>query len=118
MYEEYQYLIDNNTWQLIDLSFGRKPINCKWIYALKTKSDGTIDWFKERLVAERYSQKYRIDFTKTYSSTIKYDSIRLVFIIPTSHDMHIWQFNIKAPFLHCQLDQETYMKQTLGFEIF
>jgi hypothetical protein len=35
MKEEYDALIQNNTWNLVELPEGKKPISCKWIYAVK-----------------------------------------------------------------------------------
>lgn len=119
MREEYDSLIRNETWTLSDLPFGRKAINCKWVYALKTKPDDTIDTidrYKARLVANGCSQKFGTDFHETYSLTVKFDSIRLVLAIVAREDMHIRQFDIKTVFLHGQLHEETYMKQVPGFE--
>lgn len=30
-------------------------VDCKWIYKIKLKSDGSIEQYKARLVAQRYS---------------------------------------------------------------
>ena len=46
MDEEFNILITNKTWRLTDLPPGRKAIRCKWVYALKTKLDGSLDRFK------------------------------------------------------------------------
>ena len=39
---EYESLMENNTWELVDLPEGRKPIKCKWIFKVKKGSDGDI----------------------------------------------------------------------------
>ena len=52
MDEEFNSLITNKTWKLTHLPPGRKAIRCKWVNALKTKPDGSIDCFKARLVAK------------------------------------------------------------------
>ena len=49
---EFDALIANDTWELRPLPLGRQPIKCKWVYAYKTKPDGSLDCFKARLVAK------------------------------------------------------------------
>jgi hypothetical protein len=89
MNSEYESLINNHMWTLRDLPFGRKPIRCKWISAIKMKPDGSLDRFKARLVAKGCSQKYGVDFHEMYSPTVKYDSIRIVLAIAMQENMDI-----------------------------
>ena len=39
---EYESLIENQTWDLVELPDGRKPIGCKWVFKVKHTSDGKI----------------------------------------------------------------------------
>lgn len=32
MHEEYKALIQNHTWDLVELPSGRHPIGCKWVF--------------------------------------------------------------------------------------
>lgn len=116
MESEFNSLVDNNTWELKELPFGRKAIKCKWVYALKLKADGSLDRYKARLVAKGCSQKYGIDFKETYSPTVKYESVRMVLAIAAQEDMVIRQFDIKTAFLHGDLEEEAYMQQVPCFE--
>ena len=43
MEEEYNALLKNNTWHLVSAKKGTNLIDCKWVYKLKRKADGTID---------------------------------------------------------------------------
>jgi len=38
MQEEYDAIINNGTWKLVDPPFGTKLINCKWVFKNKHKS--------------------------------------------------------------------------------
>ncbi|XP_074578534.1 uncharacterized protein LOC141835014 [Curcuma longa] len=46
---EIDSILQNHTWELVDLPPGSKPLGCKWIFKKKIKSDGTIDKYKARL---------------------------------------------------------------------
>ena len=39
---EYRSLIENETWDLVELPSGRTPIGSKWVFKVKHKSDGTV----------------------------------------------------------------------------
>jgi len=45
----------NKTWKFVDLPPISKPIGCEWIFKRKMKVDETIDNFKTRLVAKRFT---------------------------------------------------------------
>jgi len=64
--DEMSSLNQNHTWELVDVPSGVKPISCKWIFKKKLRSDGTIEKYKERLVANGFSQKEGIDFFDMY----------------------------------------------------
>ena len=57
---EYNSLIENKTWRLVELPPARKAVGCKWVFKLKHSCDGTVERFKARLVAKGYIQKYMV----------------------------------------------------------
>ena len=54
MNSEYDALLRNKTWHLVPPQPGRNIIDCKWIYKVKQKPDGSIDRYKARLVAKGF----------------------------------------------------------------
>jgi hypothetical protein len=42
---ELKFLKANKTWEITTLPKGRIPISSKWVFKIKTKSDGSIDKF-------------------------------------------------------------------------
>ena len=40
---EIESIMQNHTWELVDLPLGSKPLGCKWIFKRKMKTDGSID---------------------------------------------------------------------------
>ena len=59
---EYMALMKNKTWHLVPPQKGRNIIDCKWVYKIKRKSDGSLDRYKARLVAKGFKQRYGIDY--------------------------------------------------------
>ena len=76
MQKEYDALIKNGTWKLVDLPLGTKPIGCKWVYKNKYKEDGSLDKHKARLVAKGFAQKEGVDYEETFAPTAKWTTIR------------------------------------------
>jgi histone deacetylase 1/2 len=78
---EYDALIKNRTWNMVPQRQGTNVIDCRWVYKIKRKSDGSIDRYKARLVAKRFKQRYVIDYEDTFSPVVKIATIRLVLSI-------------------------------------
>ena len=55
MKEELDALHKTGTWDLVNLLFGKSAIGCKWVYKIKTRSDGTVDRYKARLIARGFT---------------------------------------------------------------
>ncbi|KAE8731661.1 Pentatricopeptide repeat-containing protein [Hibiscus syriacus] len=64
---EYNALISNNTWDIVELPAGRKAIGCKWLFKVNKNVDDSVERMKARLVAKRYSQIPGYDFMDTFS---------------------------------------------------
>ena len=116
MQDEYDALLYNRTWHLVPPKEGRNLIDCKWVYKIKKKSDGTMDRFKARLVAKGFKQRYGIDYEDTFSPVVKLATVRTVLSIAVSRGWCLRQLDVQNAFLHGVLEKEVYMRQPLGFE--
>ncbi|XP_017482478.1 PREDICTED: uncharacterized protein LOC108371430 [Rhagoletis zephyria] len=57
MQTEYDALIANGTWSLVELPEGHKAIGSKWEFRIKRNVNGDIERFKSRLVAKGCGQQ-------------------------------------------------------------
>ena len=53
-------------------------MGCKWVFSVKYKFDGSVEWYKERLVAKGFTQTYEIDYQETFASVAKLNTIRIL----------------------------------------
>lgn len=111
MNSEYDALVWNHTWHLVRPPKGKNIIDCKWVYKVKRKADGSIDRYKARLVAKGYKQRYGIDYEDTFSPVVKAATIRLILSIAVSRGWSLRQLDVQNAFLHGILEEEVYMKQ-------
>jgi hypothetical protein len=51
---EMDSIMSNGTWEVVERSYGCKPVGCKWVFKKKLRPDGTIEKYKARLVAKGY----------------------------------------------------------------
>jgi histone deacetylase 1/2 len=116
MDEEFDALMKNNTWKLVPPRAGKNVIDCRWVYKIKRKSDGSIDRYKARLVAKGFKQRYGIDYEDTFSPVVKIATVRLVLSLAVSKGWSLRQLDVKNAFLHGVLEEEVYMRQPPGYE--
>ncbi|KAK1441129.1 hypothetical protein QVD17_06967 [Tagetes erecta] len=115
MNKEMEALNRNNTWDLVDLPPGRKPIGCKWVFKIKHDPSGEISRYKARLVAKGYSQKEGIDFDETFSPVVKMVTVRTVFSLAVQNSWPLYQLDVDNAFLYGHLNEEVYMKPPEGY---
>jgi histone deacetylase 1/2 len=115
MDNEYQALLKNKTWHLVPLPKGKNIIDCKWVFKVKRKADGTIDRYKARLVAKGFKQRYGIDYENTFIPVVKAATIRLILSIAVSRGWTLRQLDVQNVFLHGILEEEVYMRQPPGY---
>ena len=76
MKEELDALSKNHTWDLVTLPPRKFVAGCKWIYKIKTRSNGSIERYKTRLVAKSFTQEYGIDYKDTFTLVARISYVR------------------------------------------
>ena len=89
MEEELYALRQNETWDLVPKTRDIKPISCKWVYKVKTRLDEAVERYKARLVAQWFSQYYKLDYDETFSLIAKIIIVRVLLAIPTKQVMEV-----------------------------
>lgn len=116
MDDEFNSLMENQTWTLVDLPKNRRVIDNKWVYKIKEKPSGEIERYKARLVVRGFTQEYGVDYYETFSPVVRYTSVRTIMAVAANEDLNMAQFDVTTAFLYGDLAEEIYMKQPIGYE--
>ena len=102
---------------MVNLPSDWKNIGNKWVLKIKRKADGSIENYKVWLTAKGYTQQEGIVYEETFSSIVRFASIRLILARVAHMDLKLHQMDVKTIFLNRELNEEIYIKQPLGFII-
>ncbi len=115
MDREMDSLKTNEVWDLTPLPANKKAIGSKWVYKVKTNSDGSVERYKARLVAKGFSQKFGSDYDETFCPVVRLESLRNLVSLSTKHSLKLHHIDICTAFLNGTLEEEVYMEQPVGF---
>ena len=117
MAEEIHALERTGTWDLVPLPTGVRPITCKWVYKVRTHSDGSLVHYKARLVARGFQQEYGRDYDETFAHVAHMTIVRTLFAVAAVRQWSISQLDVKNAFLNGELREVVYMQTPPGYTI-
>lgn len=118
MDEEMEKLRAQNTWTVLarsDLPRGANVLPVKWVYKVKTHSDGRLDKFKARNTPKGFKQRAGVDFFETYAHTGAYKSFRLLLSLAARWDYELVTMDVPEAFLNATLEENVYVELPLGY---
>ena len=77
-----------------------------------------MEKFKTRFVARVFSQKEGANYEETFALVARYTSIRALMIIALEMGWMILQMYVKTTFLNGVIEEEVYIEQPQGFEVY
>jgi hypothetical protein len=85
------------------------PITYKWVYKVKTRSDGSLECYKTCLVAHSFQQEQDHDYDKTFAPVTHMTTIHTLLVVTSVQEWTISQFDVKNVFLNGELCEDVYM---------
>ena len=117
MKEELDALTKNYTWDLVTLPYRQSVVGCKWIYKIKTRSNGSIERYKARFVTKGFTQEYGIDYEETFAPVARISSVRAILVVAAASKWDLFQMDVKNAFLNRELSEEVYMQSPPGLSV-
>jgi len=115
--KELNGLIARGTWTVIradTVPDGSNVMSCHMVFTVKRNSDGTIEKFKCRLVANGNTQKQGVDFDRIFSTVVKITTIRVVFAIAAARDYNLTSIDVQQAYLQADITETLFMRMPPG----
>jgi hypothetical protein len=98
-------------------SEGKSVVTSKWIYKIKHVANGSVEKYKARFVARRFSHVEGINCEETFASVARYTSINMIIALAASMSWRLHQVDVTTSFLNGEIEEEVYIEQLDGFVI-
>jgi hypothetical protein len=117
MAEEIAALEWTGTWDLVPCSPCVRPITCKWVYKVNTRSDGSLKRYKTRLVARGFQQEHGRDYGETFANVAHMSTIHTLLTVASVQGWSISQLDVKNAFLNGKPREDVYMRPPPGYSV-
>jgi hypothetical protein len=109
--DELKSIHDHDCYDFIyQLPPGRRAIDSKMIFSIKSDANGTPTRAKSRLVAQGFGQVPGVDYTATYSPVAGSNTLRLLLALSALFNSSIRHYDVKTAFFNGIMDTDLYVK--------
>ena len=115
---EIKDLLKHDTWELVPRNLvpkTHKVAKSRWVYKVKMNKDGTIERFKSRFVVCGYSQVKGVDYTHSFSATMRATSFRLLMALATHDKLRLEHFDVTSAFTQSEIDKIIFVDPPKGY---
>ncbi|MBW0559582.1 hypothetical protein O181_099297 [Austropuccinia psidii MF-1] len=92
-----------------------KTIGHRWVFDIKQNVNGSVDCFKERLVAHGDRQQRQVDCAKTYVPTASLMSLRLVMATAALRNWRVASFDVSGAYLYSPVGETVLIEPPVYF---
>jgi hypothetical protein len=117
MAEEIATLERTGTWDLVSPRPGVRRITCKWVYKIKTRSDGSLERYKACLVARGFQQEHGRDYDETFAPVAHMTTVCTLLVVASVRHWSVSQLDVQNAFLNGELSEEVYMQPPPGYSV-
>ena len=116
MQDELLQFKRQQVWELCPLPKDKYAIGTRWVFRNKKDERGIVTKNKARLVVQGFSQEEGIDYEETFAPVARIEAIRLFLAFAVSHNIKVFQMDVKSALLYGKIKEEVYVSQPPGFE--
>jgi len=109
MQEELNNFSRNQVWTLKERPTDARVIGIKWVF--HNNNQGKVVRNKAWLVAKGFSQVEGLDFGETFTLVARLEAIRILLAYASSHDIKLFQMDVKSAFLNGYINELVYVEQ-------
>lgn len=114
MKEEYNALMQKQTWKLCDPLEKRKILKSRWIFKIKSNPKNGSVRYKARLVVKGYEQIPGVDYHETFCPVVRFNTLCCLCAVTANRD-DIDHLDVITAFLNGNLEEDIFIQQPEGF---
>jgi hypothetical protein len=92
-------------------------ITYKWVYKVKTRSDGSLNQYKAHLVARDFQQEHGRDYDETFAPVTHMTTIHTLLTVASIWGWSISQLNVENIFFNGELCEDVYIRPPPGYSV-
>ncbi|TPX78393.1 DNA-directed DNA polymerase [Chytriomyces confervae] len=117
--DELNSLVENGTWEVIDLK--KEPTeniaDTKWVHKRKQDAAGVFEKYKSRLVVRGFTQVEGVDYDETFAPVVRSTTIKALISVALAKEYRITQMDVVTAYLNSKMDFNVVIRIPDGYEL-